>query len=148
MLIQGTGGVAFSALQVARMLGARVLAITSSDEKASILRELGAKAIVNFRKVPDWDRGILDLTDDMGVDIAGEKTIVKSAALTCKGWDITIAGFTSGFGGSGPPIDIWKSRRASPFDSFYDFIFLTEIETLKSKPPAYRSYDRPQAAPG
>lgn len=110
VLVQGTGGVALFSLQVARMFGARVLAITSSDQKAAKLKELGAEAIVNYRDYPDWEKEILDLTNGRGVDktvdIAGEKTIVKSAAATRKGGDITIVGFTSGFGGGLPPIDI------------------------------------------
>jgi NADPH:quinone reductase-like Zn-dependent oxidoreductase len=110
VLVQGTGGVALFALQVARMFGARVLAITSSDEKAATLAKLGAEAVVNYRTHPDWDREILELTNGIGVDktvdIAGEKTIVKSAAATRKGGDITIVGFTSGFGGGLPPIDV------------------------------------------
>ena len=110
VLVQGTGGVALFALQVARMFGARVFAITSSDEKAAKLRELGAEAVVNYRTHPDWDQEILKLTDGKGVDktvdIAGEKTIVKSAAATRKGGDVSLVGFTSGFGGGLPPIDI------------------------------------------
>ncbi|MBL0408404.1 NAD(P)-dependent alcohol dehydrogenase [Microvirga aerilata] len=110
VLVQGTGGVALFALQVARMFGARVLAITSTDEKAEKLKGLGAESVVNYRTFPDWDREILALTDGRGVDkvvdIAGDKTIVKSAAATRKGGDITIVGFVSGFGGGLPPIDI------------------------------------------
>ncbi|MEJ7927589.1 NAD(P)-dependent alcohol dehydrogenase [Sphingobium sp. AN641] len=110
VLVQGTGGVALFALQVARMFGARVLAITSTDEKARTLEELGADAVVNYRKVPDWEHEILALTNGKGVDkvidIAGEQTIVKSAAATRIGGDIAVVGFTSGFGGGLPPIDI------------------------------------------
>ncbi len=110
VLVQGTGGVALFSLQVARMFGARVLAITSADDKAEKLKELGAEAVVNYRTFPDWDKEILALTDGRGVDkvidIAGEKTIVKSAASTRKGGDISLVGFTSGFGGGLPPIDI------------------------------------------
>ena len=40
------------------------------------------------------------------IDIAGEKTIVKSAAATRKGGIISVVGFTSGFGGGLPPIDV------------------------------------------
>ncbi|MFD3002686.1 NAD(P)-dependent alcohol dehydrogenase [Pontibacter toksunensis] len=110
VLVQGTGGVALFALQVARMFGAQVLAITSTDEKAGKLKELGAEAVVNYRTFPDWEREILTLTNGKGVDkvvdIAGDKTIVKSAASTRKGGDITIVGFVSGMGGGIPPIDI------------------------------------------
>jgi NADPH:quinone reductase-like Zn-dependent oxidoreductase len=110
VLVQGTGGVALFALQVARMFGARVLAITSTDEKAEKLKKLGAESVVNYRTFPDWDREILALTDGRGVDkvvdIAGDTTIVKSAASTRKGGDVTLVGFVSGFGGGLPPIDI------------------------------------------
>lgn len=110
VLVQGTGGVALFALQVARMFGARVLAITSTDEKARKLEELGADAVVNYSKFPDWEREILALTDGRGVDkvidIAGEQTIVKSAAAARIGGDIAVVGFTSGIGGGLPPINI------------------------------------------
>lgn len=110
VLVQGTGGVALFSLQIARMFGARVFAITSTEEKAAKLKELGTQAVVNYRTFPDWEKEILALTGGRGVDkvidIAGEKTIVKSAAATRKGGDIALVGFTSGFGGGLPPIDI------------------------------------------
>ncbi|WP_111641811.1 zinc-dependent alcohol dehydrogenase family protein [Marinimicrobium alkaliphilum] len=110
VLVQGTGGVALFSLQVARMFGARVLAITSTDEKAETLKALGAESVVNYRTFPDWEREILELTNGKGVDkvidIAGEKTIVKSAASCRIGGEIAQVGFTSGVGGGLPPIDI------------------------------------------
>jgi NADPH:quinone reductase-like Zn-dependent oxidoreductase len=110
VLIQGTGGVSLFALQFAKIFGARVLAITSSDEKAVKLKELGADAVVNYSTTPDWDREILALTGGKGVDkvldIAGEKTIVKSAASTKITGTVVLIGFASGFGGGLPPIDI------------------------------------------
>lgn len=110
VLVQGTGGVALFSLQIARMFGARVLAITSSDAKAEKLKDLGADAVVNYRTTPEWDKAIMELTGGRGVDktvdIAGETTIVKSAASTRLGGDVSLVGFTSGFGGGLPPIDI------------------------------------------
>jgi NADPH:quinone reductase-like Zn-dependent oxidoreductase len=110
VLIQGTGGVALFGLQIAKLFGARVLAITSTEEKAERLKQLGAEAVVNYRTTPNWDQAILDLTDGKGVDkvveIAGDATIVKSAACTKIGGEIGLVGFASGFGGGLPPIDI------------------------------------------
>lgn len=110
VLIQGTGGVALFALQIAKMFGARVLAITSSDEKAAKLKELGAEAVVNYNTFPDWDREILALTDGLGVDkvidIAGEKTITKSAASAKIRGEVAVVGATSGLGGGISPVDI------------------------------------------
>ncbi|KAL4942548.1 hypothetical protein BDV06DRAFT_161826 [Aspergillus oleicola] len=110
VLIQGTGGVSLFALQFAKIFGARVLAITSSDGKAAKLKELGAEAVVNYSITPDWDQEIIALTGGKGVDkvldIAGEKTIVKSAASTKITGTVVLIGFASGFGGGLPPIDI------------------------------------------
>ena len=110
VLTQGTGGVALFALQIARMFGARVLAIASSDEKAEKLKELGAESVVNYSEFPDWDREILALTDGQGIDkvidVAGEKTIVKSAASTKIRGEIAMVGAASGLGGGLPPVDM------------------------------------------
>jgi NADPH:quinone reductase-like Zn-dependent oxidoreductase len=110
VLIQGTGGVALFSLQIARMFGVRVLAITSSDEKAEKLKELGAESVVNYTAFPDWDREILALTGGQGVDkvidIAGEKTIVKSAASAKIRGEIALVGAVSGLGGGLPPVNM------------------------------------------
>lgn len=53
VLVQGTGGTSLFALQIARAVGARVLAITSSQEKADVLKRLGAEAVVNYSTQPD-----------------------------------------------------------------------------------------------
>lgn len=110
VLVQGAGGVSLFALQFARMAGARVLAIASSDEVAEKLTQFGAEAVVNYVRQPDWDREILRLTDGAGVDrvieVAGEKTIVKSVASTRIGGEVALVGFASGLGGGLPPIDI------------------------------------------
>jgi NADPH:quinone reductase-like Zn-dependent oxidoreductase len=110
VLIQGTGGVALFGLQIARMFNARVLAITSSDEKAERLKAMGASAVINYRECPDWDREILALTDGVGVDkvveIGGDATIVRSAAATSIGGEIGLVGFVTGFGGGLPPMAI------------------------------------------
>ncbi|KAI0848406.1 putative alcohol dehydrogenase [Daldinia vernicosa] len=112
ILIQGTGGVSLFALQFAKIAGARVFAITSSDEKAEVLRKLGAESVVNYSTHPDWDQEILALTDGKGVDkvfdIAGEKTIVKSAASTANGGVILLIGYASGFGGGLSPFEVLR----------------------------------------
>jgi NADPH:quinone reductase-like Zn-dependent oxidoreductase len=102
VLVQGTGGVFLFALQFARTFNARVFAITSSDEKAEKLKKLSAEAVTNYNTVPDWEQKILRLTDGRGVDkvfeVAGQKTIAKSAAATKVGGEIKVSGFASGFG--------------------------------------------------
>src|ERR1700730_14436314 len=52
VLVMGTGGVSIFALQFARMIGARVIATSSSDAKLERLRELGEAEVINNRKTP------------------------------------------------------------------------------------------------
>src|SRR6185436_19155453 len=54
VLTLGSGGVSLFALQFAKAFGARVIATTSSDDKAARLRELGADEVVNYQRTPDW----------------------------------------------------------------------------------------------
>ncbi len=110
VLVQGTGGVSLFALQIAKALGGRVLAITSSDEKAERLKELGAEGVVNYNREPEWAPRIVEMTNGHGVDkvveIAGDKTIAQSVASTRIGGDVALVGFASGFGGGVAPIEI------------------------------------------
>jgi NADPH:quinone reductase-like Zn-dependent oxidoreductase len=82
VLTQGSGGVSVFALQFAQILGARVIATTSTAEKAKRLRALGASEVINYSEAPDWDATARELTDGRGVDcvvaIGGPGTIAKS----------------------------------------------------------------------
>src|ERR1700752_4411294 len=68
VLTQGSGGVSVFALQFARILGARVIAMTSTADKAERLRALGAAEAINYTETPDWDEKARELTDGRGVD--------------------------------------------------------------------------------
>jgi NADPH:quinone reductase-like Zn-dependent oxidoreductase len=72
VLIQGTGGVSIFALQFARLKGARVLGISSSDEKLERATALGLDAGLNYGDNPDWDRWAHDQTGGDGVDLVVE----------------------------------------------------------------------------
>lgn len=104
VLVQGTGGVALFALNVARMFGARLFAITSMDKKARKLKELGADAVVNY--------GIRQLearnprSDQRQGRGQGDRHCRGEDDREVGGGDIAVVGFTSGFGGGLPPIDI------------------------------------------
>jgi len=72
VLIQGTGGVALFALQFARLRGARILGVSSSNEKLDRAYTLGLDAGLNYLENPDWDRWALDQTGGEGVDLVVE----------------------------------------------------------------------------
>src|SRR5712675_2802631 len=91
VLTQGSGGVSVFALQLARVLGARVIATTSTAEKAERLEALGASEVINYAETPDWDEKTRELTDGRGVDciveIGGPGTIAMSLKALFKGLD-------------------------------------------------------------
>ncbi len=53
VLVQGSGGVALFALAFAKLAGAQVTVISSSDAKIERLKALGADATINYRTTPD-----------------------------------------------------------------------------------------------
>ncbi|MFF9284936.1 zinc-dependent alcohol dehydrogenase family protein [Streptomyces griseosporeus] len=68
VLATGSGGVSLFAVQFAKVLGARVIATTSSADKGRRLRALGADEVVDYRERPDWHTVARDLTAGRGVD--------------------------------------------------------------------------------
>src|SRR5436190_3977853 len=68
VLIHGAaGGVGTASLQVAKGLGARTIAVVSSDEKEAVAREAGADEVV--RSDPGWKDAARELTGGRGVDL-------------------------------------------------------------------------------
>ncbi|MEM0947585.1 MAG: zinc-dependent alcohol dehydrogenase family protein [Pseudomonadota bacterium] len=69
----GTGGVGHVAVQLAKIWGAEVTATISSDEKAQIVRRLGADHIVNYRAETIED-AVARITGGTGFDIVFDTT--------------------------------------------------------------------------
>ena len=100
VLVQGTGGVALFALQFARLAGARVIALSSSDEKLARARQLGAEIGINYRTTADWNVAVRDATQGKGVQIIVETagaTLDKSLASLAFGGFVGIVGFVAGY---------------------------------------------------
>jgi NADPH:quinone reductase-like Zn-dependent oxidoreductase len=68
VLIEGSGGVSIFALQFAKMAGATVIAISSTEDKLARLRDLGASHVVNYAEVPEWGKRVRELSGGNGVD--------------------------------------------------------------------------------
>ena len=106
VLVLGTGGVSIFALQIARMMGATVIATTSSDAKAERLRELGAAHVINYREETAWGRAVVEFTGGRGVDqvveIGGTGTLTQSIEAVRVGGYISLIGAISGRSGEVP----------------------------------------------
>src|SRR6266852_1039959 len=96
VLTLGSGGVSLFALQFSKLFGARVIATTSSEEKAQRLRALGADAVVNYRTTPEWPTVVRELTNGRGVDqvieVGGPGTIEQSIKSTRFSGEIALIG--------------------------------------------------------
>ncbi len=103
LLVQGAGsGVGSAAIQIGKLLGARVIASTSTPEKMARAKELGADETINYREESISGR-MREITGRAGADVVfehvGDATwgeSVKSAAYHGR---IVTCGATTGFEG-------------------------------------------------
>ena len=113
-LFLGTGGVSIMGLQIAKMIGARAIITSSSDEKLQRARALGADELINYRQVPDWHNRVMELTDGVGVDVTietgGGGTLEKTIEATRVGGTISLIGILTG-GNINPTSIMRKSIR-------------------------------------
>lgn len=100
VLVQGSGGVSVFALQIAKSLGARVIATSSSDEKLEKLHALGADDLINYKEKPQWGKEVLAKTNNEGADhiieVGGGGTFEESVRAAKLGGHIALIGVLSG----------------------------------------------------
>jgi NADPH2:quinone reductase len=69
LLVQGgTSGIGVTAIQLAKAMGAKVIATAGSDAKCEAIRALGADHAINYR-TQDFEAEVRRLTDGRGVDV-------------------------------------------------------------------------------
>ena len=99
-LFLGTGGVSIIGLQIAKMMGARAIITSSSDEKLARAKDLGADELINYRQNPDWEAKVLEMTNGTGVDVTietgGGGTLEKTMEATRVGGTISLIGVLTG----------------------------------------------------
>lgn len=98
LVLGASGGVGLSAVELGRVMGARVIAAASSAEKLEVAREAGADELVNYSEEPLKDavkklarNGVDVIYDPVGGDFTEQ-------ALRCMGWEgrHLIIGFAAG----------------------------------------------------
>jgi NADPH:quinone reductase-like Zn-dependent oxidoreductase len=104
VLVHAAGsGVGSAAIQIAKMLGARVFATASSDEKLEKAQSLGADELINYLKEDFYD-AVRRLTNKRGVDVVfehtGETTWERSVRSLVRGGRLVTCGATSGYRGN------------------------------------------------
>jgi NADPH:quinone reductase-like Zn-dependent oxidoreductase len=100
VLLLGTGGVSIFGLQFAKLHGARAIITSSSDEKLARAKALGADEVINYKKTPEWDKEVLNLTGGLGVDAVletgGAGTLAKSLHATRPEGQVALIGVITG----------------------------------------------------
>lgn len=100
VLTLGTGGVSLFAVQIARLLGARVILTSSSHDKLARAKELGAEAGIHYGEEPEWGRAARALAGGEGVDhvleLGGAGTFEQSLKAVRLGGHISVIGALAG----------------------------------------------------
>jgi len=112
LILGASGGAASAGIQIAKLTGAKVYAVTSSEEKAERARRLGADVIIN-RTVGDFSKEISKQTNRRGVDVVlentGEKTWEGSLRALARGGRLVTYGGTTGANAlTNIPLLFWK----------------------------------------
>jgi NADPH:quinone reductase len=104
------GGVGSLLTQISAMLGARVIATTSTDEKAQLARDAGASEVIGYEGFAERVR---ELTDGAGVDVVydgvGAATFDESMASLRPRGELVLFGAASG---PVPPVDPMRLENA------------------------------------
>ena len=100
LIIGASSGVGSAGIQIAKMLGARVIATTSSDLKAAKAREIGADEVVNYKNENVLER-VRTLTGKKGVEVifdhVGASIWEQNIKALTKGGRLVTCGATSGY---------------------------------------------------
>jgi NADPH:quinone reductase len=98
-VLGAAGGAGLAAVEIAKLMGARVIAVASSPEKLAVTREHGADEAVNYGSY-DLKEGLRKLTGGRGVDVVYDCVGGDSseAALRATAWQgrFLVVGFASG----------------------------------------------------
>ncbi|KAF7504592.1 hypothetical protein GJ744_002087 [Endocarpon pusillum] len=100
----GAGGVGLSAVQVAKALGATVIATAGTERKREVCREYGADYVVDYTD-KDWPGKVLEICGKersgngrQGVDVVYDPVGMISQSLKCVAWNarLLVIGFAGG----------------------------------------------------
>ena len=113
LIIGVGGGVSSTAVQIARLCGARVIVTSSDDAKLEKARALGAEVGINYKKNPDWAKQVFEASGKRGVDLVienvGAATWKDSIRSLKGGGRLVTCGSTSGpIGETMIPLVFWK----------------------------------------
>ncbi|WP_296048178.1 NAD(P)-dependent alcohol dehydrogenase [uncultured Alteromonas sp.] len=105
VLLLGTGGVSVYALQLAKGMGASVAITSSSNDKLTKAKALGADFTVNYKEDENWGETIAQWSEggvDVVVEVGGPGTLAQSITACRVGGNIVLIGVLTGMTGDIP----------------------------------------------
>jgi NADPH:quinone reductase-like Zn-dependent oxidoreductase len=101
LLVQGTGGVATWAAQLAAASGIRCIVVSTSAAKLAALEQAAGTVGILSGAGADWSGGVMELTNGRGVDLVlellGRHSIDQSLRSACFGGHVAVIGGLSGW---------------------------------------------------
>jgi NADPH:quinone reductase len=85
LITAAAGGVGSCAIQIAKLMGANVIAAAGSPEKHELATQLGADFVVDYTQA-DWSQRVLDVTDGKGASLIIESVGGEVAANSINCW--------------------------------------------------------------
>ncbi len=99
LVLGAAGGVGLSAVELGKVMGARVIAAASSDEKLAVCKEKGADELINYSREDLKDR-VKELTSGLGAEVVYDPVGGELAeqALRATAWEgrFLVIGFAAG----------------------------------------------------
>lgn len=99
LVLGAAGGIGLAAVELGKIMGAKVIAAASSAEKLAVCREYGADAVINYSE-EDLRERVKELTGGQGVDVVVDPVGGKYSELALRGmaWNgrFLVIGFTAG----------------------------------------------------
>ncbi len=85
LITAAAGGVGTCAVQIAKIIGAHVLAAAGTDEKRALARRLGADVLIDYTQ-PAWAEKVLESTEERGANLIIESVGGDVARECLKAW--------------------------------------------------------------
>ncbi|MBB3228237.1 NADPH:quinone reductase-like Zn-dependent oxidoreductase [Luteibacter sp. Sphag1AF] len=155
VLVQGTGGVALFAVQIAAAHGANVIVTSTSDEKINRAKALGARHGINRLIEPEWDVAVKALTGNRGADhileLAGGD-LQRTLRAVKPGGRISIIGLLESEELSAPIMALLASRATltavavGPRRALEDMVRMVELHAIKPVIDKVYAFDDAPAA--
>ncbi len=99
LVLGAAGGVGSAAVEIGKVMGARVIAAASSDDKLALCKQVGADETINYSR-EDLRQRLRDIAGDKGVDVVYDPVggPYSETALRATGWRgrFLVIGFAAG----------------------------------------------------